>query len=146
MSQFRTNRELKALNLTEEFGKHWMPEFSAKEARFLPVDSVGKAKSVWTEIDNAFSRPVGREDESTEYVPTQILAELFRGAGYEAIAYRSLLGKQGFNVVLFDPGDADPVDGRPYEVTKVDVVGEQAGNPWVRRSVKSRGAGRDGDG
>ena len=91
VSQFRTNRKLKGLNLTEEFGKHWMPEFSAKEARFLAVDSEGKAKSVWTEIDNAFSRPVSREDEATEYVPTQILAELFRGEGYEALAYRSLL-------------------------------------------------------
>ena len=31
VSQFRTTRDLKALNLTEGFGKHWMPIFSATE-------------------------------------------------------------------------------------------------------------------
>ena len=133
VSQFRTNRVLRALDLTQQFGKHWMPEFSAREERFLPVDAEGKEKSVWTSIDNAFSRPVSRADESTEYVPTQILAELFRDEGYEAIVYRSLLGERGYNVVIFDPADADPVDGRPYEVKTVRLVAEEVGNAWVRR-------------
>ena len=133
VSQFRTTRELKGLNLTEEFGKHWMPAFSATEERCLPVDAEGKEKSVWTDIDNAFSRPVSRTDESIEYVPTQILAELYRDEGYEAIAYRSLLGERGYNVVIFDPADADPVDGRPYEVKKIEVAAEEVGNAWVRK-------------
>ena len=59
VSQFRTTSELRALDLTQEFGKHWMPAFSAKEQRFVPVDAEGKEKSVWTNIDNAFSR-IGR--------------------------------------------------------------------------------------
>ena len=134
VSQFKTTRELKALNLTEEFGKHWMPAFSAAEGRFLPVDTEDKEKSVWTGIDNAFSRPVSGIDESTEYVPTQILAELFREAGYDAIVYGSMLGKGGFNVVIFDPADADAVDGSPYEVKKIEVAAQEMGNPWVHKS------------
>ena len=110
-----------------------MPVFSVKEERFLPVDAEGKEKSVWTDIDNAFSRPVGRMDESTEYVPTQILAELFRDEGYEAIIYRSLFGETGYNVVIFDPADAEPADGTPYEVKKIDVVAEDVGNAWGRK-------------
>ena len=133
VSQFRTTRELRALDLTQEFGKHWMPEFSVKEERFLPVDAEGKEKSVWTNIDNAFSCPVGRMDELNEYVPTQILAELFRDEGYEAIVYRSLLGETGYNVVIFDPADAEPVDGTPYEVRKIEVAAEEVGNAWVRQ-------------
>ena len=131
VSQFRTTRELKALNLTEEFGKHWMPAFSATKERFLPVDAEGKEKAVWTDIDNAFSRPVSRMDDPTEYVPTQILAELFRDAGFEAITYRSLLGKRGYNVVIFDPAAANPVDGTPYQVKEIKVVAEDVGSAWV---------------
>ena len=132
VSQFRTTRELKALNLTEEYGKHWMPVFSATEERFLPVNAAGKQKAVWTDIDNAFSRPVCRTDDPTEYVPTQILAELFRDAGYEAITYRSVLREQGYNIVIFDTADATPVDGTPYVVKEIKVAAEEAGSVWVR--------------
>ena len=146
VSRFRTTRELQALNLTEEYGKHWMPTFSATEKRFLPVDADAKEKAVWTDIDNAFSRPVSRTDDSTEYVPTQILAELFRDAGYEAVTYRSLLGERGYNVVIFDPADAHPVDGTPYQVKKITVAAEVAGNAWVRSENSPKDAeATDGD-
>ena len=132
VSQFRTTRELRGLDLTPEFGKHWMPAFSAKDGKLMPVDADGAEKSVWTNIDNAFSRPVSRSDDPADYVPTQILTELFRADGYDAIIYRSQLGEDGHNVVIFDLADADAEDGRPYEVTKIDVGAKETGNPWVR--------------
>ena len=132
VSQFRTTRELRGLDLTPEFGKHWMPAFSAKEGKLMPVDADGAEKSVWTNIDNAFSRPVSRSDDPADYVPTQILAELFRAEGYEAIIYRSQLGEQGHNVVIFNLADADAQDGRPYKVTKIGLRAEETGNPWIR--------------
>ena len=42
VSQFRTTRELRALDLTQRFGKHWMPPFSVQGSRLLPVDAQGK--------------------------------------------------------------------------------------------------------
>ena len=33
---------------------------------------------VWDDINNAFSRPINPNDPETEYVPTQIIAEVFR--------------------------------------------------------------------
>ena len=133
VSQFRTTRELRALDLTQEFGKHWMPGFSANDGTFMPVDAGAAETSVWTNIDNAFSRPVNRSDDPADYVPTQILAELFRAEGYDAIIYRRQLGEQGHNVVIFDLADADAQDGRPYEVTKIGLAAKEAGNPWVRQ-------------
>ena len=64
-------------------------------------------------------------DDPAAYVPTQILAELFRDEGYEAITYRSRFGKKGYNVVIFNLDDADPVDGWPYEVKKIKVAAER---------------------
>jgi hypothetical protein len=46
--------------------------------------------------------PVNPETSVIEYVPTQYVAELIRGAGYDGIRYRSALGN-GTNVVLFEP-------------------------------------------
>ncbi|MEX6396516.1 RES family NAD+ phosphorylase [Providencia hangzhouensis] len=57
-----------------------------------------KEKAVWTDIDNAFSTPVTRSDDKANYAPTQILAELFRSAGYDAIAYKSHFGDEGYNI------------------------------------------------
>jgi len=56
---------------------------------------------VWDDINNTFSKPVNPNDPETEYVPTQIIAEVFRKEGYDGIAYKSSYGK-GCNIVLFD--------------------------------------------
>ena len=69
-------------------------------------------------------------DDPAAYVPTQILAEVFRDEGYEAITYRSRFGKKGYNVVVFDLDNADPVDGRPYEVKKIKVAAKRVGDVW----------------
>ena len=60
-----------------------------------------REKSVWYDIDSAFAKPVGRNDDLADYAPTQIIAELFKAEGFDGIAYRSSLG-QGRNIALFD--------------------------------------------
>lgn len=87
-------------------------------------------EAVWADIDEAFSRPVSRDDSSTaEYAPTQILAELFKDAGYDGIAYNSHFNG-GFNLALFDVLSADIVSCAPYEVTSIHVEVKQNGNDW----------------
>ena len=44
-----------------------------------------REKAVWVSIDRAFSRPVDPSDDVAAYVPTQILAELFKAEGYDGI-------------------------------------------------------------
>jgi RES domain len=94
-----------------------------------PVDAATKQEVVWAEIDYAFSRPVSRSDESIEYVPTQILAEAFLSAGYEAIAYGSYFGDPGYNVVLFDINDVEIGNSAPYAVRKLVIEFERIGGP-----------------
>ena len=68
-----------------------------------------KEKCVWGAINDAFSSPVGRNDDLAEYAPTQVLAEEFRHAGFDGVQYRSMVGT-GKNVALFRLEDADPVE------------------------------------
>jgi len=72
----------------------------------------------WSWIDRSFSEPVDPSDDKAEYVPTQILAELFRSEGYDGIIYNSLFAK-GKNLVLFDIGSAEPIDCKLYKVTNL---------------------------
>ena len=95
-----------------------------------------KKTAVWTEIDNAFSRPVTLSDDQADYVPTQILTELFRAQGYDAIAYKSQFGKEkGYNIAVFDPDAVDVVTCAPYQVDAIQVECSQIGNDWYRAAT-----------
>ena len=61
---------------------------------------------IWTQIDNYFSEPVTLNSNSSDYVPTQILAVLFKSEGFDAVVYKISLS-EGFNLVLFDTNAAN---------------------------------------
>lgn len=94
-----------------------------------------KEKAVWTDIDNAFSTPVTRSDDKADYAPTQILAELFRSAGYDAIAYKSHFGDEGYNIAIFDLDSVDVVSCAPYQVKTINIIAEQVKNAWYKTST-----------
>lgn len=95
-----------------------------------------KEKAVWIDIDNAFSAPVTTSDDQADYAPTQILAELFRSAGYDAIAYKSHFGDdgnlKGYNVAIFDPDVVEIVSCAPYRVTSIKIDAKENGARWYR--------------
>jgi len=119
VAQFRIKRDLKALDLTLGHGEFGFTKLTFEQLfGRAPVDGETKRRAVWTDIDSAFSRPVSRAEESIDYVPTQILAEAFRDAGYEAIVYRSNFGDPGYNIVLFDITDGEIRNCAPFTVKK----------------------------
>lgn len=139
VAQFQILRPLKALDLSRGHGKSSFGEIGFRHLlNKEPVDSSQKERAVWIDIDSAFSRPVTLSDDAADYVPTQILAELFRDAGYDAIVYKSQFGEKGFNIVLFNPDDADPINCGPYEVTALKVEFKEAGNPWFSAKAKTK--------
>lgn len=132
VAQFEILRKLKAIDLSRGHGKS---SFSEIVFQYIfddegSISAEEKERAVWIDIDNAFSRPVTVSDDSADYVPTQILAELFRDIGYDAVVYKSQFGEEGFNVVLFNPDDADAINCAPYEVTTIEVAFKEAGNRW----------------
>ena len=98
-----------------------------------PISAPEKKSAVWTDIDNAFSRPVTLSDDSADYVPTQILAELFRAQGYDAIAYKSQFGDdECYNIAVFDPSAVDVISCAPYRVEAIKVTAAQFDNDWYK--------------
>lgn len=74
--------------------------------------------AVWASIDSAFSRPVARSDKSLDYVPTQILAALFKNNGFDGVLYKSAL-TDGSNLALFDIDAATMIDCFVYIVENI---------------------------
>lgn len=86
------------------------------------------------QIDRAFSEPTTTGDDTADYVPTQVIAELFKNEGYDGIAYKSAFGKKGHNVVLFDPTDAELTNCTLFEAESIKFSFEQSDNPyWVEK-------------
>ncbi|MFH1982465.1 MAG: RES family NAD+ phosphorylase [Pseudomonadota bacterium] len=95
-----------------------------------------REQAVWSHIDQAFSRPTTNTDRNADYVPTQIIAELFKTNGFDGIIYKSLLGK-GHNVALFNVEAARLVNCYLFEVEKIDFQFSQAANPYsIRKQAK----------
>lgn len=84
---------------------------------------------VWATINEAFSEPVTRSDDVADYAPTQVLAEVFRDAGFDGIVYGSKLGK-GKTIAVFDATAADLSSCYIYEVKSVTFDFSMTGNPY----------------
>jgi len=87
---------------------------------------------VWGDINRAFSQPITRTDDVAEYAPTQVLAEAFRGGGYDGIAYGSKLGT-GKTVAIFDLAAAELANCHLYRVKAVNLEFSMAANPYYMK-------------
>ena len=131
VAQFELSRDLKAIDLSVGHGKSMHTYLTL--AQLVNDESPSpekKEKAVWIAVDNAFSNPIDLSDNITDYVPTQILAELFYANDYDALIYRSHFGKEGFNIALFDIKDAELINATPYEVTAIEVKYKECGGRY----------------
>lgn len=145
VAKFRIIRDLKAINLSVKYGKSLLNYLSLGQLMGdEKVDAKTKSDVVWSDIDNAFSLPVSLGENSANYVPTQILSELFLSLGYDAVAYRSQFGENGYNLAVFEIDNVEIVDCTPYAVSSIEVKSTQIGNAWHRRKAVA-GVTTDGD-
>lgn len=112
VGQFRVTRQPKIIDCAQDYDK--LPLYLEEP------DSAERTRAVWANIDRAFSEPMTRADDSADYVPTQIIAELFKREGFDGIGYRSRLGGGGFNVALFNLDDADLVNCGLYGIKNIN--------------------------
>jgi hypothetical protein len=72
-----------------------------------------------------------RRDNIADYVPTQIIAELFKREGFDGVAYKSNFGDEGYNSAIFDIDAADIINCGLYKATAIDVKFSEQDNPYV---------------
>lgn len=116
VGQFQIARDLRLVNTTIDSRRTFYPGAQPDPAK--------RETAVWGDIDAAFAAPTTLSDDASEYVPTQILAEVFKDHSFDGIAYHSAYGP-GHNVVLFDLAAARQVNCRLVRVKEINFVLEQ---------------------
>lgn len=125
VAQFRLERSLSIIDCSVNH--------AATPIFLEPPDNTNAVKANWAYIDRAFSEPATRMDDTAEYVPTQILAELFRSKGYDGVAYKSAFGADGYNIALFDIDSAVQLNCFLYKANKIDFDFSETANPYFIR-------------
>lgn len=134
VADFKVIRDLRSIVLPEGTNDQSFLHLSIRDiGNENEISADKKEACVWADIGHAFSQPVSDDLRGPDYVPTQILSELFKGHGYDAIIYRSQFGKEGFNVALFNLEDAEPVRAVPCRVSGMELTIEEMGSGWIRR-------------
>lgn len=93
-------------------------------------DEKERTEAVWTDMDNAFSIPTSNTNFNSDYVPTQIIAELIKSLGYDGIAYKSSLA-DGHNITLFDLDAATISERNIYKVKQVNFGFDSVENKYT---------------
>ena len=102
---------------------------------FSEPDPSEREMALWAQIDQAFSKPTTSSENTADYAPTQVIAELFKNDGCDGIAYKSAFGEDGFNIALFEPADAELTYCCLHEVKTLAFSFEQADDPyWVKEN------------
>ena len=117
VAQFKTTRSLKIVDCASEEPAY--PLFMGEP------NSQDREMAVWAYIDKSFSEPVTRNEDTRRYIPTQILAELFKANGIDGIAYRSNFGENGINIVLFDLDAANVLNRQLYRVKNIQITSHE---------------------
>lgn len=130
VGQFKTVKNLRLVNCSG------LPSHG-DEFHQMPRDEQQKEEKVWADIDKAFSRPVTISDKSPDYVPTQIIAALFKSHGYDGVFYRSALAPDlstGFstplNLALFDIEAAEMLTCDLFSVEKIQFSFRTSSNGY----------------
>lgn len=132
VGQFRIVRSLKLVSCS----------VSSKPQRifvngFPQVPRADWDNAVWWDIGRAFSKPVVPSDNTAEYVPTQIIAELCKKRKYDGLVYGSAFAG-GCSLVLFDTDAAELVNCSLYEVAEIKFKSKRVGNPYFLSPNDSR--------
>lgn len=82
LAEFVTEKDLKVVDFASE-------RIDLSDADLDNLTKEQQDSIVWEDLNDAFSEPVTDSDNIADYAPTQIIAELFKIAGYDGMRYKS---------------------------------------------------------
>lgn len=124
--QFRTNRLLTVVDCSRR--PNASPFFFRVDDFNYEPSAEERVEAVWSHIDKAFAQPMTRSDNQADYAATQILAELFKSAGFDGVVYKSNFGEDGYNIALFDPNAADLINCGLFELKAIEPTFKESDN------------------
>ena len=122
VAQFKVLRNIRVIDCGRHTGNPpWL---------FREVSADEREKVVWQHIDAAFSEPMTRSDDHADYLPTQIIAELFKSSGFDGVIYKSRFGNNGYNLALFDLDAADVISCGLHRIEEITYKTSEQDQPY----------------
>lgn len=112
--KFKIVKDIQVINCTQD---------DSTMVYFKEPDSCKREKSVWSDINRAFSKPVSNYESDKEYKPTQKIAMFLKKKGFDGIKYKSSVGKKS-NYVYFDIEVAEPIEEESFVFNTKDITYE----------------------
>lgn len=72
-------------------------------------------------LEEELARPLRRQDNELDYLPTQYLCEYIKSLGYHGVEYGSAMHEGGINLVIFDDDKYECVKTKVFEISKIDI-------------------------
>ena len=112
VGSFRLKRNIRVVNLAE----------ISKVSPFLFIEDLEQYaanRKVFQEIALEIAKPLRRNDQPLEYLPTQYITEFIKSRGYDGVEYASTLRSDGYNLAIFDEQIFECIDVKTVEVSKI---------------------------
>lgn len=99
---FSANRDLRIADCSNASQIPWSDDLDIRLG-WMEKTPIKVENYIWHTIGNAYSYPISHSDTERDYLPTQVLAGLFRSLSFDGILYESnITVGVGKNVALFD--------------------------------------------
>lgn len=119
IGEFRLNQDIRLVDFTQSKRLSLFNAFC--EGDDDSFATLIKQKVLFEAISRDISAPMHSYDTELEYIPTQYICEYFKVLGFDGIMFTSSQNSDGTNLVLFNSEDAECVDVKPYEVSRVTI-------------------------
>lgn len=115
IGEFKLKSNIKTINLRESYIYDPIPLAEKEELEDFLIHQPFISK-----LEHELSRPIRRNDNKLDYLPTQYLSEFIKSLGFDAIEYRSSLHPEGFNLAVFNPQKFRCIKTYVHEISKID--------------------------
>ncbi len=87
----------------------------------LSIEKYIKYKPYIDLLEKELSKPLRKQDNELDYLPTEYLCEYIKHLGYDGVEYGSSLHEEGVNLVFFNDNKLKCMETDVYEISKIDI-------------------------
>lgn len=113
IGRFTLNEDIRVISLRTSYNVSPWTDFSLEE--------YVKNKPFLDVLEHDLAKPLRRQDNELDYLPTQYLCEYIKSLGYDGVEYGSSLDEDGINLVVFNDNVLTCNSVEVHEISKIEI-------------------------
>ncbi|MFD2823636.1 RES domain-containing protein [Lacinutrix iliipiscaria] len=116
IGKYKLKEDIKVISLRTSFQVSPWSDFS--------LEDYVKNKPFLDILESDLAKPLRRQDNELDYLPTQYLCEYIKSLGYDGVEYGSSLHEDGINLVIFNDEKLECNSVEVHEISKIEIQSE----------------------